>query len=462
MPGKLLIVDSIATNRIVLKVRLSKAFYEVYQAESAAEAQRELARHTIDLVLINDQLEDCDAIDLCRTLRDSKATKHLPIVMISSHDANRSVRLSALKAGANDVLTRPLDDVVLLARLRSLMRSRETVEENQLRERTSQALGFAESTASFTPAPSSIHLATHDTATSQRWAALLKPMLPYTIVPKIHGETLKDIIQTSAPDVVVIAMDHRAPETGLRLVAEIRARARTRHAAILVVLDDNRRDTLVDAMDLGAHDVMVHGFDAEEMALRISALVSQKKLSDRLRANVSSGLQAAVTDPLTGLFNRRYALPHLTRLMEQARRRQRQVAVMLADLDHFKSVNDQFGHAAGDAVLTEAAHRMRENLRAVDLVARIGGEEFLIVMPDTCPKQAQDTAARLCQLMRSEPVVVPDQNVSVPVTMSLGIAMVGADAETEPAEDVIRRADKALYEAKSLGRDQVCVAKLVA
>lgn len=460
MPGKLLIVDSIATNRIVLKVRLSNVFYEVQQAESAADALRKLAREPADLVLINGQLEDCDAVTFCKTLRDNKATAFLPIIMISSED-DRASRLRALKAGANDILVRPMDDIVLLARIRSLMRTRETAEENQLRERTSEALGFAESTAAFTP-PSRIHLATHDSATSVRWAAVLKPMLPYTLSPKVHGETLKDITHAPVPDVFVIAVDQRKPETGLRLVAEIRARATTRHAGILVVLDDGRRETLVDAMDLGAHDVMVHGFDADEMALRVSTLVNQKKLSDKLRANVSSGLQAAVTDPLTGLFNRRYALPHLNRLTEQAVRKQRQVAIMLADLDHFKSVNDRFGHAVGDVVLAETARRMRENLRAVDLVARIGGEEFLIVMPETPLQRAQETASRLCGLMRARPITISGQNLKVPITMSLGIAMAGRDFPDGTVEDILRRADKALYEAKALGRDQVCVSKLVA
>lgn len=460
MPGKLLIVDSIATNRIVVKVRLKKAFYDVQQADNAKDALRKLSHDAADLILINGQLDDCDAIEFCKALRKNKPTAYLPIVMISGED-DRVDRLRALKAGANDVLVRPMDDIVLLARIRSLMRTQETAEENQLRERTSEALGFAETAAAFAP-PSRIQLATHVSTTSVRWAAILKPMMPYAISPKVHGETLKDINQAPVPDVFVIAVDQRMPETGLRLVAEIRARATTRHAGILVVLDNDDRETLVDAMDLGAHDVMVHGFDPEEMALRISTLVNQKRFSDKLRANVSSGLEAAVTDPLTGLFNRRYALPHLNRLKEQAHKTHRQVGVMLADLDRFKSVNDRFGHAVGDAVLAETARRLREALRPADLVSRIGGEEFLIVMPDANLESVQDMATRLCGLMRNRPIGVSDKNLTVPITMSVGIAMAGRDFPEETIDDILSRADKALYKAKALGRDQVCVSKLVA
>ena len=379
MPGKLLIVDSIATNRIVLKVRLSKAFYEVFQSANSADANLILTREAIDLVLVNGNLQNEDAIAFCKALRANPATSHVPILMIANHP-DRKFRLNALRAGVNDVLVRPLDDVFLLARLLSLLRNLETAEESKLRERTGSAFGFAEAQTGFAK-QAKVHLATQDSAKSVRWAAILRAITPYKFVPEVHSETLKSIAKGDAPDVFVISVDFQKPDTALRLVAEIRARASTRHAGILVVVDDERRRILVDAMDLGAHDVMIHGFDPDEMSLRISTLVSQKRLSDRLRNNVNIGLEAAVTDPLTGLFNRRYALPHVERLCDRAKLKKQQFAIMMADLDNFKQVNDQFGHATGDVVLTEAAKRLRENLRPVDLVARIGGEEFLIAMP---------------------------------------------------------------------------------
>jgi len=461
MPGKLLIVDSIATNRIVLKVRLANAFYEIAQAANASDLWQQLKRETPDLILINGHLEDCKATALCQKLRAKKQTAHLPIVLICSID-DRSERLAALEAGANDVLVRPLDDLVLLARLRSLLRTHETAEESKLRERTTQALGytagFAEAPGGFAP-QTSVHLATPDAATGERWATILHPRMPYRVIAKVHGEALKDMASAAPPDVFVIALDRHRPEAGLRLVAEIRARASTRHAGILVVLDDDRRRTLVDAMDLGAHDVMAHGFDPDEMALRVSTLVSQKKLGDRLRSSVDIGLQAAVTDPLTGLFNRRYALPHLERIREQAVKKKRTFALMVADLDHFKSVNDRYGHAAGDAVLAEAARRIRENLRAIDLVARIGGEEFLIALPETDAVRALDTAKRLCAKLRDAPVLLSGQNFKIPVTMSVGVVVGDGTTAMASVDTLLKAADRALYEAKSLGRDRPYIAE---
>ncbi|MFU8883513.1 MAG: GGDEF domain-containing protein, partial [Rhodobacterales bacterium] len=183
------------------------------------------------------------------------------------------------------------------------------------------------------------------------------------------------------------------------------------------------------------------------------------------------GLRAAVTDPLTGLYNRRYALPHLTRMTEQASRSGRRFAVMLADLDHFKAINDRFGHAAGDAVLVEVAHRLRSNLRAVDLVARIGGEEFLIALPDTDRTEARVAARRLCRIIAQDPFILPGKGQSTSMTVSIGVTMghsgqppervidPDCDIAADPVQQLLLQADKALYGAKACGRNQVTLSK---
>lgn len=458
MPGKLLIIDSISTNRIVMKVRLSSAFYDVLQATDRQEALSIIAQTPPDLVLISAQDEGQQVLDLCRTLRNGATTGHLPIVVISN-EPNRKFRLAALKAGANDVLLRPLDDILLLARLRSLLRAHETSEEFKLQQKTSQALGLAENQADFQP-KSQLLIAAQDVATGVKWQSLLRPLLPYKIISQTMEDALRTSLSAKSPDIFVIAMDTDQPEVSQRLLAEIRARRATRYSSVLMVMSQPDRRMMVDALDLGAHDVMTEGFDPEEMALRISALAQQKALSDRLRANVKQGLQAAITDPLTGLFNRRYAFPHLERLSGQSRDQCRNFAVMLADLDHFKKINDRHGHAFGDAILKETARRLRENLRAVDLLARIGGEEFLIVLPDVTQQHADETAARLCGLMRDTPFGCNAKNVSV--TMSVGVTLGGAGTPNKSVETLLEEADRALYGAKKHGRDQVLFSVAVA
>jgi two-component system cell cycle response regulator len=240
-------------------------------------------------------------------------------------------------------------------------------------------------------------------------------------------------------------------------MSELRSRHATRYSAVCIALPREARDTAAMALDLGASDLIEEGSDPAEIAHRIRVQIDQKRRIDRLRASVATGLRMALTDPLTGLYNRRYALPHLARIAGHAQTTGRSFAVMLMDLDRFKSVNDTHGHAGGDAVLIEVAERFRTNLRAVDLVARIGGEEFLVALPDTSLAAARSTAERLRRVIEERPVRLP-QGGSTHVTMSIGLAMCETGDGPDRIDSLIARADNALMAAKAEGRNQVTVA----
>jgi two-component system, cell cycle response regulator len=221
-------------------------------------------------------------------------------------------------------------------------------------------------------------------------------------------------------------------------------------------------------LDLGANDLVTERVGADELAHRVRALLARKSQSDRLRDTVRSGLQAAVTDQLTGLYNRRYALPHLAKMAERAQAKGRDFAVMVLDIDHFKRINDQHGHAIGDRVLAEVAQRLRDNLRAVDLIARIGGEEFLVAMPDTTAAQGQVAAERLRRMIEGAPFAAQIEDGKGPcpqikVTLSIGVAVGGPNSlGSEDVSMLFNRADAALYSAKSAGRNMVTVSQSAA
>jgi two-component system cell cycle response regulator len=222
-----------------------------------------------------------------------------------------------------------------------------------------------------------------------------------------------------------------------------------------------------DALDLGANDVMPGVYDPAELTLRLKTQIKRKHTADRLRDTMRDGLQAAVVDPLTGLFNRRYALSHLTRVVEKAAETGNPFAVIVADLDFFKQINGRHGHAVGDAVLVEISNRLRQNLRGVDLVARVSGEEFLIILPNTELNQARITASRLCREIEETTVeITPAMGLvglspSAPplnVTISIGVAIGGEAQTAEMAQDetsaqtvmrLLELADQALYAAKT-------------
>lgn len=452
MAGKILIVDDVATNRIVLKVKLAAAYYETLQAETGAEALAIARSLRPDLILLDVELPDMDGIAVCEALKADPATRDIPVVMITAfRDGAR--KMEALRAGAEEVFWKPIDEMVLLARLRSLLRARETAEQLGLRDSTYRALGFAEAATDFA-GQALVGLVAGRAETALAWKRALQEHLDDRILVLDRETALGSFAKGKVPDVFVVAADLGRAGEGLRLMSELRSRAATRYSSVCVIIPRQGHDVAAVALDLGAADLIEEDADPEEMALRISTQIARKRQSDRLRASVADGLRLAMTDPLTGLHNRRYALPHLERIADRAAAAGRQFAVMVLDLDHFKAINDTLGHPAGDAVLVEVADRLRSNLRAVDLIARIGGEEFLVALPDTTLEAAGATAERLRRVVGERPVALRDGD-SVTVTLSIGLALGGPGARG--VEELIGLADMALLDSKAEGRNQVTI-----
>jgi two-component system cell cycle response regulator len=462
--GKILIVDAIATNRIVLKVKLASAYYQVLQAATGAEAAAIARQEEPDLVISALSLPDMEAADLCNLLKSCAETQHTPLIAIGCRPSAQG-RLAALEAGVLDVLMKPVDDLLLLGRVRSVIRAHNTTAEWRMREDTGQPLGLAETAADFAPA-SHCMLVSADSARAQRWTMDLRPLLRARVTLANVAEVMRDPPGGKAADVFVLILpeDRVAAIATLRLICTLRANAETRHAGVLVLQTRPDAGLAADALDLGADDLMTDGFNAPELTLRLDALMRRKRMDARLRDSIRSGVKAAVRDPLTGLHNRRYAMPYLNRVAQHAQASGRPFAVMVADLDHFKRINDLYGHASGDAVLVEVARRLRDAVRASDLVARIGGEEFMIVMPGTTPEEARDAAVRICNDIGVAPFDLVDEVAQVQMTISIGMAIGDTGTRREvPADEqgvrLMAQADKALYSAKMRGRNRVTLSR---
>jgi two-component system, cell cycle response regulator len=471
--GTILILDGVATNRIMLKVQLSAAYYHVVQAEGLAGLCTLLHRTRPDLIVTAMTLPDGTALALRAMLRDDDALAGIPVIAITAQN-DHNARLAALAGGIDDVLHQPLDDLILQARIRSLIRARNSTEELRPRDGSPGAMGFAEPEAGFaTPraapvaARVQVALVARRPATATLWCARLRPHTAYPL-KAYRMDDIQQLMTSPAPQIFVVELTPEAAGPGLRLLADLRARNATRRAAIIAVCEPGHAALCADALDRGAHDVMMGGFCPEELALRLAAQLRHKTRSDLLRDSVRDGLRAAVLDPMTGLYNRRYALPRLARIAGHAARTGTSFAVMLLDLDHFKQINDHFGHPAGDAVLTETARRLRSQLTPDDMIARVGGEEFLIVMPGADRTRAKLAADRLCRRINSQPFVASGLERPIHVTTSIGVA-VGphpgcgdSDDDGQSAAALIGQADRALYAAKGGGRNQVTLARLTA
>lgn len=473
MSGRILIVSDVPTNRIVLKVKLAAACYDVVACGSDEDIVETALRVRPRLILL-----DCDgsgeaAVRACAMIRAQATLAAMPIIAISSvagSVAKQAQMLATLDAGADAFQSKPVDEAELLARIRNLVRVREISDELRLRDSTSRALGFAEGADDFAR-PARIALVAGDEATARGWRDALDGRVQHRISILDRQAVLNDAAP-ALQDIYVIAADLSQGGDGLKLMSELRSRRWSRHASVVIVLPQIDPARAAMALDLGASDLIGEPVDGREMAVRLRGLVARKRESDRLRRRVRDGLKLAVTDPLTGLFNRRYALSHLARIQDRAVTSGQNFAVMVLDLDRFKRVNDTYGHAAGDSVLREVAKRLTGNLRSVDLVARIGGEEFLVAMPDTTVEEARNTALRLCRLIECEPIALPAPGSgSIRQTVSIGVALGGCDGSAtahpgsgKPADEslldaLIDRADQALLASKSQGRNKVTLGR---
>lgn len=460
MAGKVLIVDDISANRIVLKVKLAAARYETLQAGTGAAALEIARQQRPDLVLLDIGLSDMDGYEVCRQLKADPVTSGIPVVMVTAL-SDSSARIRALQAGADDIFSKPVNDLVLLARLRSLLRAREASAELGSRDQTYREFGMGEPGAAFI-APARIALISGDPGEGAHLREALSRLLPDTITVHAPTDALDAWDSLPVPDLVVIPADIVGRGDGLRLMSELRSRTSTRFVAVCILLSSDVGETAAVALDLGANDLIEPQAGHLEIAHRLSTQIARKRQQDRLRASLEDELRLATIDPLTGLHNRRYALPHLSRIAARAGEAGRSFAVMLLDLDRFKQVNDSFGHAAGDAVLAEVARRFRGNLRAVDLVARIGGEEFLVALPDCSLEDARTTAERLRRVVEERSVWLSSGG-QVSVTLSVGLAMgTAADGLSGGVESILDRADRALMAAKSDGRNQVTISRSAA
>jgi two-component system cell cycle response regulator len=253
-------------------------------------------------------------------------------------------------------------------------------------------------------------------------------------------------------DLVVVSLS-MVEEDPLKLVAMLRASDKTHETPVLLVADPEERERVLRGFELGASDWLTVPVDENELRVRARNQIRRKFYQDRLRSDLGNALEMALIDPLTGLYNQRYLRRHLSGLVDGGQGRQ--LCVLMVDVDHFKSVNDRFGHAAGDLALKLIAQTLRANTRVFDSLARYGGEEFVVIMPGATREDALSAGERLRASVEELKFRTP-AGQDVPLTASIGIACSGNEAV---APDILlNAADTALYAAKRNGRNRVEIA----
>jgi two-component system, cell cycle response regulator len=452
MSARVLVVDDVPANVKLLEARLSAEYFDVITAMNGEEALAICERGECDLVLLDAMMPVINGFETCRRLKTNPATHHIPVVMVTALDQPAD-RVRGLEAGADDLLTKPICDFALIARVRSLARLKMVTDELRMRAVTSRDIGIEspEREAIADAGSGGRVLIVDDRASShERIAEVLAGEHDVDVEANPNQALFR--AADGSYDLAIVSLGLENFDA-LRLCSQIRSLERTRNTPILAVTEPGDTARMVRGLEIGVNDYLMRPIDKNELLARARTQVRKRRYTERLRDSVQLSIEMAITDALTGLFNRRYMESHLATLIEQAKSRGKPLTALVLDIDYFKAINDSHGHDAGDDVLREFALRIRRSIRGIDLACRYGGEEFVIVMPETDMAVAAMVAERLRRRIAADPFVIQQGARSIPVTISIGIA--GVRGREDTAAALLKRADQALYRAKRDGRNRV-------
>jgi two-component system cell cycle response regulator len=451
--ARVLVVDDIAANVKLLEAKLAAEYFDVLSASNGPDGLKLAAEHKPDIILLDVMMPGMDGFEVCRRLKNSPDTAHIPVVMVTALDQPAD-RVQGLDAGADDFLTKPVNDIALFARVKSLVRLKMMTDELRMREATGHSLGVvdaAEMLRSNAPDTGGRILLVEDRETSARRTA---EALATDHEIKLTADPIEALMlaRDGDFDLVILSLSLQTTD-GMRLCSQLKTLESTRHTPILALVEEGDQKRLVRALEIGINDYLIRPIDKNELVARVKTQIKRKRYSDRLRQNLQLSLEMAITDQLTGLYNRRYMSRHLDTQLKAAIESKKPLSFLIMDIDFFKSINDTYGHAVGDEILRAFASRLKANVRGIDLACRYGGEEFVVIMPETDVAFAYAVAERLRQNVADVPFPISVTEKALTVTVSIGIASIERPDDT--ADIILKRADAALYRAKRDGRNRV-------
>lgn len=449
MTANVLIVDDITSNIKLLEAKLLAEYYVVFTASNGKDALNILGNTKIDVVLLDVMMPDMDGFETCKKIKSNPETNHIPVIMVTALSDVEN-RVKGLESGADEFLTKPIDDTALFARVKSLTRMKAVVDELKLRNTTNAELGASIIEMKDSFAESKILLINDDVVQAKNIAKILLHITNQV-------KTISDITELEndtsdyKPDLVIINSELEQNDP-LRICVTLRSNVKFRDIVIILQAQEEDKSMILKALELGINDYFFYPVDTNELIARTKTQLRKKYYQDNLRNALELSINLSIKDGLTGVFNRHYFDTHIKQMTNKANNNKRSLCLLMCDIDHFKQVNDTYGHQTGDILLKAVANVLKNIFRVTDLIARFGGEEFSILMDDITIKNAINVAERVRKEVESIDFKVKTQKEPIKRTISIGITEYKIG---ETINSFIERADKALYQAKDGGRNKV-------
>jgi two-component system cell cycle response regulator len=456
MTAQILVVDDVPANVKLLEAKLTNEYYDVITATNGFEAIAAAKQHKPDLILLDVMMPEMDGFTCCAKLKEDPETSHIPVVMVTAL-SEKADRLRGLEAGADDFLTKPINDIALFARVKSLVRIKMLIDELRLRDKTKVQMGLMEdATAAFNADVSGARIFVIDDDALQVKKIVGQIASEYVVESTTSPETCQNVAIGGNFDLFIIS-GMMLDADGLRLASHFKSNEETRHTPVILLVDEDDQRLVLKSLEMGVNDYVLSPIDVNELQARIRTQIRRKRYQEALRATYQQSVSMAVTDGLTGLYNRHYLNTHLDNMVRDALATNKPLSLMILDMDHFKMVNDTYGHDVGDQVLKQLAGVISNSIRSSDLAARFGGEEFVVLMPGTRIENARDVAGRMRHRIETTPFKVTHEIGQLMKTVSVGMSHLNQMGDS--AESLLKRADEALYRAKNNGRNRVEVAE---
>lgn len=452
MSARILVVDDMLPNIKLLEAKLTKEYYDVITAQDGFEAIEKARKMSPDIILLDVMMPGMDGFETCRKLRADPELSHIPIVMLTALSEKES-RIHGLEVGADDFLTKPINDNALFARVRSLIRLKVMIDELRLRGQTGVDLGIDPSSLNVGSIQDSRIMLIDDDQIQARQVIEKLSTVNKKIKHIDKPEEALEEAQKGLYDLVIISTQLLDAD-GLRICSQLRSNEQTRNVSIIILIDEDDTNSLVKGLEMGVNDYIITPVDVNELVARVKTQVRRKKYQEALRSNYKQSISLAITDGLTGLYNRRYMDTHLENLVREATDNSRPISILMLDIDHFKQVNDTYGHNVGDEVIKEFGQRVINNIRPNDLAVRYGGEEFVVILNGTDMQNAKVVAERIRMQIETVPFKVSTADGQISKTTSLGISSLRREGP-DSVEGLLKRADEALYAAKHGGRNRI-------